>query len=290
MTLGRLLREPLVHFLALAAVIFVAYGLLNHHGLSTKERIEVDSMRVEHLAGLFAKSWQRPPTAEELKGLVDDYVTGEIYYRQAKAMGLDVDDTVVRQRLRMKMELLNDADVDSLTPGDEDLAKYLETHPDEFMIDAEVTFDQVFLDKEKRGDNLLSAAQEILVKLRAGTITDFSTVGDQTLLPSSMSSAPLRSISRQFGDDFSKSLADFPVGTWSGPVTSSFGLHLVKVNSIAAAQVPTLAEVRNDVLREWKADKRKEIQRQRMAEYAKQYDIVINLGEANSAQKTEAKP
>jgi hypothetical protein len=290
MIVGRLLRQPLLHFLALAAVIFFAYGLLNHHGLSTKERIEVDNMRVEQLAGLFTKSWQRPPTAEELKGLVDDYVTGEIYYRQAKALGLDVDDMVVRQRLRMKMELLNDADVDSLTPSDEDLAKYLETHPDEFMIDPDFTFDQVFLDKEKRGDALLNAAQELLVTLRAGTVTDFSAAGDQTLLPSTMSSAPLASISRQFGDDFSKSLADLPVGTWSGPLTSTYGLHLVKVNSKTAAQVPALSEVRNDVLREWKADKRKEVQKQRLAEFAKHYDIVINLGETSNAQKTEAKP
>ena len=58
------------------------------------------------MAATFTRTWQRPPTETELKGLVDDYVREEIATREALAMGLDRDDTVIRRRLRQKLEFL----------------------------------------------------------------------------------------------------------------------------------------------------------------------------------------
>src|SRR5690606_13784774 len=101
--LKRLFKEPLVHFLLLALVIFAAYGLFNGAGAQQPAGIVVTTPKVEQMAALFAKTWQRPPTPDELKGLIDDYVKEEILVRQALELGLDKDDTVVRRRLRQKM-------------------------------------------------------------------------------------------------------------------------------------------------------------------------------------------
>ena len=100
--LRRLLKEPLLHFLALALLIFPAYHLLNRGEMEKPQSIVVTAAKIEQLAAIFTKTWQRPPTAEEFKGLIDDYVKEEIYVREAIALGLDSDDTVIRRRLRLE--------------------------------------------------------------------------------------------------------------------------------------------------------------------------------------------
>ncbi len=103
----KLLREPLLHFLLIGAAIFVVFGLVNDRNSGDADnQVVVSAGRVEQLANIFTKTWQRPATAEELKGLIDDFVLEEIYYRQAVAMGIDRDDTVIRRRLRQKFEFL----------------------------------------------------------------------------------------------------------------------------------------------------------------------------------------
>ncbi len=110
----RVLREPLVHFLLLGGVLFLIFGLTNQTGTTNSDqRIVVSAGRIEQLATVFGKTWQRPPTSKELKGLIDDFVLEEVYYRQAVAMGIDRDDTIIRRRLRQKLEFLTD-DVSSL--------------------------------------------------------------------------------------------------------------------------------------------------------------------------------
>jgi hypothetical protein len=283
----RILREPLVHFLALALMIFIAYGLLSRQGLSTRERIEVGSTKIEQLTGLFTKSWQRPPTAAELKGLIDDYVTTEIYSREALAMGLDTDDSVIRQRLRMKMELLTEVTVDALSPRDEELAKYLSDHAEQFQGEPQFAIEQVFLSREKRGTALQADAASLLEALRSGAVTDPGLIGDPTLLPQAMPLSRLSAISGEFGAEFADATSGLQVGVWSGPVNSAYGLHLVKVGSKKGGSTPTLAEVRDAVLREWKADRREEIRQQTLAAYASKYDIVVDRVTADPLPTSE---
>src|SRR5687768_16981774 len=101
--LKSLLKEPLLHFLLLALAIFAVHGLVVEAGNKTDE-IVITAPKIEQMATLFAKTWQRSPTSEELKGLIDDHVKEEILVRQALALGIDRDDTVIRRRLRQKME------------------------------------------------------------------------------------------------------------------------------------------------------------------------------------------
>ena len=97
---SRILREPLLHFTAIALLIFGFYYMVTPAGPpSHSGSIVVSSGKIEQMAAIFARTFQRPPSPEELKGLIDDYVTEEIYVREAMALGLDTDDTVIRRRL-----------------------------------------------------------------------------------------------------------------------------------------------------------------------------------------------
>ena len=51
--------------------------------------------------------------------------------------------------------------------------------------------------------------------------------------------------------------------SWTGPIASGFGLHIVRVSERREGRVPALGEVRDAVMREWTNDKRKELENER---------------------------
>ena len=103
---SRLVREPLVHFLLIGAAVFGLHALVGGSQQEQRDKIVVTEGRVHQLAQVFTKTWQRPPTTQELRGLIDAYVKEEVYYREALKLGLDRDDTLIRRRMQEKMEIL----------------------------------------------------------------------------------------------------------------------------------------------------------------------------------------
>jgi len=144
----RMLKEPLLHFLLLGAGLFVAYGITQTPGNAGPNEIVITQGQIEHLVTGFTRTWQRPPTSEELAGLVRDRVREEVYYREAMAMGLDKDDTVIRRRLRQKMEFVSADIADQAVPSDAELDAYLNAHPDKFLTEPRFSFSQVYLDPD----------------------------------------------------------------------------------------------------------------------------------------------
>jgi parvulin-like peptidyl-prolyl isomerase len=200
----------------------------------------------------------RPPTAVELKGLVEDYVAEEVYYREAVAMGLDRDDTVIRRRLRQKMEFISEDIANSVEPSEAQLQEYLADNPGKFARPAELSLRQVYLNAGRRGDSVRADAEKLLAELQAGRgPADLAEAGDPTMLPATMEAASPQAIANAFGQEFAQQVDEAPVGQWSGPIESAFGLHLVRVDERVAAKAPTLGEIRPVVLREWQAEQRR---------------------------------
>jgi hypothetical protein len=273
--LRRLLKEPLAHFLALALVIFAVYGALNPSGAEKPDRIVVTGPKIEQIAGLFAKTWQRPPTVAELKGLIDDYVKEEIFVREALALGLDKNDTVIRRRLRLKMEFLSNAEIEALAPTDAELDAYLKANPGKFEIDPMMAFRQIYLNPERRGDRIDQDAASILEALLTNAPTDPATLGDATLLPAELPVASKTSISGTFGHEFAEALDKAAPGQWTGPIKSAFGLHIIRVMERETGRIPALDEAREVVAREWAYDKRNALQDARLDELLKRYEVII---------------
>ena len=67
----------------------------------------------------------------------------------------------------------------------------------------------------------------------------------------------LSQVARDFGEQFAKQLGTMPLKDGTGPVASSFGLHLVRINARKAADLPALEAVRPQVLRKWENEQRK---------------------------------
>lgn len=257
-------REPLVHFLVLGALLFAAYALWSPaSGGAAGRKIVVDGALVDHLADTFALTWQRAPTESELAALVDDHVKEEILYREAVALGLDKDDVVVRRRLRQKMEFLSEDVALMAEPSDAELEAYLAAHPDDFRVDALVSFRHVFLSAERRGAAIDRDAERILEALRRTDpaddgAKDSAAHGDPFLLPSHFEDLAVSDVAEQLGAGFAAELEKQPKNVWSGPLRSEFGLHLVLVTERVETRLPSFGEIREAVEREWRAAKRLE--------------------------------
>jgi len=269
------LREPLVHFLLLALLIFAGYGLVGTGADDKPDSIVVTAPKIEQMATLFAKTWQRPPTADELAGLIDDYVKEEILVREALELRLDQDDTVVRRRLRQKMEFLSAADVEALAPTEAELQAYLTANPAAFEIDPMLSFEQIFLNPERHGNASEQDAASILEVLLSEPAADPALLGDASLLPPELPLTGKRIVGQMFGADFAEAIDKATPGQWTGPILSGFGLHLVRVTKREPGRVPALEEVREAVARDWTNARRKELEDRRFAELLKRYVVTI---------------
>ena len=107
--------------------------------------------RIAALATAFQRTWQRPPTASELDGLIREYIREEVSTREAIVLGLEKDDSIIRRRLRQKLEFVSEDVAAQTEPTDDQLRAYLRGHPDTFRVEPRFTFSQVFLNPERRG-------------------------------------------------------------------------------------------------------------------------------------------
>ena len=272
----RVLHEPLAHFLLLGLLVFAGFKLASRNDAGEPGKIVVTQAQVESLVNGFSRTWQRPPTTLELEGLIREYIREEVCTREALALGLDKDDTVIRRRLRQKLEFISDSVASQAEPTDEQLQKYLQAHPDGFRGERQFSFTQVYLDTQKHGENLTRDANQMLVELRlAGSKPDVSKMGDSFLLEPNYEALPAGEVSKQFGEKFTARLAEVPVGEWSGPIESGYGVHLVLVTDRRGELVPALADVRDAVKRDWVNAQRSETNERFYQTLLKRYTVTI---------------
>jgi len=263
------MREPLLHFLLGGAGLFLLFNIVADSDRASDDQIVVTSGQIEHLVTLFVKTRQRAPSDVELRGLIDDYVLEEVFYREALAIGLDRDDTIVRRRLRQKIEFLLD-DFTAVEPTDADLQQLLDSQPDRFRRDARIFFEQVYLKNESS-----DAAASTLAMLQAGD-SDPSRFAESHLIEYRFDDASETVIAAQFGDAFTAELFALEPGQWVGPIDSPFGVHLVRVKQIVAGFVPALADIRAIVEREWLVDFRAAAQQKIIEQMKARYTVTVD--------------
>ncbi len=272
------LREPLVHFLILGALLFL-YFQWKGNSRPESRRIVISAGEIQHLEAGFARTWQRPPSANELKTLIDDYVKEEIATREAVSMGLDQNDTIIRRRLRQKLEYLSEDLTAASAPTDAELRAWLSSHPDAFQGEPQVAFRQVYVNASQRGESAAqNEAKRLLAVLRSGG-PSVATVhlGDASLLPPEQALEPLSEVTKTFGQEFTGSIEKLETGKWSGPVESAFGLHLVLVSQKTDPPAANLEEIRPQVEREVQQEKRKAQLEAMYQTLLKKYSVTIEF-------------
>jgi hypothetical protein len=276
--MSRLVKDPLVHFLLIGVALFAVAAMRGDPVTGGRERIVITAAQVEQARAAAAALQGREPTADELRALMEPTVRDEVMYRQALALGLDVNDDEVRRRLIEKMTYLTQDLADPEPSSEAVLRAFYDSSPELFTIPSLVSFDQVFFSPGSRGDALDADAAAGLAALRAGRAA--AEVGDRTPLRESYDDAPREQVAVLFGDDLAAALFGSEPGEWTGPFRSDFGLHAVRLRSRSAARLPPYEEIAARVAEEYAAQRRREANEQAYREMRLGYDVVIELPEA----------
>ncbi|HWZ71955.1 MAG TPA: peptidylprolyl isomerase [Casimicrobiaceae bacterium] len=272
----KFLREPLVHFIALGALVFLLFHFNADRDAPQDGKIVVTPGKVEQLVTGFSRTWHRPPTQQELDGLVEDHIREEVLYREALAMGLDKDDTIVRRRMRQKLEFLTEDAGAAVLPTDQDLQSWLDQHPEKFRVEPEIAFSQVYFNTGRRGESASAAAAKAYARLnRAGRNIAPLELGDPTMLPHDLPLSRVDEVASVFGKEFAQQVSQLEPGSWGGPVQSSYGWHLVYVSERTEGRSRPLSEVREGVQREWLTARRNEIVDATYRKLREKYAIVV---------------
>ena len=220
--LKQLMREPLLHFLLLGALIFAGFSLVSRHSSGEPGKIVITQGQLASMREGFFRIRQREPVREEWEGLIRERVREEVYYREALALGMDKDDSIIRRRLQQKLEFVSDDVAAQAEPTDGELNAYLQAHPASFRVESRIAFRQVFLNPEKHGKNLARDAAQLLAQLnQEGGKTDLSGLGDAIMLDRQYDALPAAEAGR-LGEKFAKTLAGLSPGQWQGPVSASW--------------------------------------------------------------------
>ncbi len=271
MPLKDLWREPLLHFLLIGAGLFGLYAMQNEIEPETPNRIVITPGQTAQLVDRFQRTWSRKPTDEEMRGLIENFVREEIFYREALAMGLDRDDPLVRQRMRQKLEFMLE-DLSAATIDEAGVADYFARNAERYRIESQLTFRQVYLDPARHAD-LDTAMAKLRIELENGA--DPETVGDRTMLPPAFELASESELARNFGAQFATQVLDLPVSSWTGPVYSAFGAHLVRIDERVDARIPELAEVRAEVRRDYQVERQREQKDLAYQQLREGYEVIV---------------
>ena len=161
------LREPLVHFLLAGLGLFLFFAWRGEAVDPESRTITITEEQVGRLAASWAQTWQRPPSQNEIDALIRDYVKEEVYYREGLRLGLDQDDTIIRRRMRSKMEFLANSELENETPTDATLQALLDKNPQAYAADARYSFDQIYLGAQD-DDATRSRATRLLARVEQG--------------------------------------------------------------------------------------------------------------------------
>jgi hypothetical protein len=277
--LTRLFKEPLIQFLIIGAAIYGAYAVFGTPEEDYRDNIIlVDSNRINAMVSEWESRWQRPPTRQEIDGLIQQYIKEDVLYRQAVSMGLNEDDPITRRRMAQKLEFLTSDLAQLQEPAEGELEAFFEENEADYRDPDRISFSHIFIDPDARGDATLDDAEVLLAQLKAAgePTEEMLQQGDRFMLQNYFAAASELDIRRQLGSGFAESVIVLEPGRWHGPVLSGYGVHLVYVFDFQAAPAPQFAAVRERVLEDWHTVKREEFNQQFLESLKERFEIIVD--------------
>jgi peptidyl-prolyl cis-trans isomerase C len=275
--LRRWLREPLLHFLLAGALIFAIYELLNpaSNRIDRANQIVLTKDDVRQLAVHWLAQGRPPPTAEQMRALVEQRVSEEILFREALALGLDKDDEIIKRRLAQKMGFLAE-DVAALQdPSNSQLRAWFGQNSDRFALPPRASFRHLYFSFDRPGAHERAAAALGKIAGRPTDAPELASVADPFMFQDYYAERAPEQIAKEFGPDFAKAVFQLKPGGWQGPLQSGYGWHLVFVDAIESGRVPAFEEVEPDVKAAWLDQKQREVKKAAFEAMRARYTVVV---------------
>ena len=277
--LTRLFTEPLIQFLIIGACIYGAYALFGTPEEDFRDTtVHVDSDRINAFISEWESRWNRPPTRDEINGLIQSYIKEDVLFRQAVAMGLNEDDPITRRRMAQKLEFLTSDLAMMVQPAEGELEQYFNDNSEIYLAPDRMTFSQIYFDPDSRGNTTLVDAAEALVQLQAaGVPTEESMqMGDGFMLQSDFVSVTPAEAARQMGSGFVEAVVQLEPVAWHGPVLSGYGVHLVYMYDYQKSPPAIFEDVQAAVLENWQLEQRDKFNAVFLENLKTRYEIVID--------------
>lgn len=249
-----------------------AEDALTAHAPANARRIELGAEALDALTREQAKQTGRQPSAELRELALRDYLDREVLYREAQALDLGRDDVIVKRRLIQKMEALLDAAVPAAEPTDAEVSAWFWAHTAELERPAKVSLTHVFFRRDRIDGDLEHVAAEAIASLEGGAAP--SSMGDPFVRGSTFASRSRDELATIFGADFAARVMEAPEERWSGPIPSSFGWHLVRIDAREGAHLPEISEVRPRIVAALVSERRDRARRETLDRLRSQYEIV----------------
>jgi parvulin-like peptidyl-prolyl isomerase len=277
--IGRWLREPLLHFLLIGAALFAVDAALRpaareDHG---SKQIQLREGDLSQLLLAFQAQWRRQPTPEELSRLIEDRIREEVLYREALAMGLDQDDSIVKRRMAQKMQFLAEDVAAAREPSTDELRSWYAAHRGEFALPPRVSFRHAYFSPDRRGERAQAEAAEALTRL-SGQPQDSplaASLADSFMFQDYYGDRSTEQLARDFGPRFAQAVSRLTPGSWQGPIESGYGWHLVFVDSLIPGRTPDFEEIEPDVKTAWLTDQKEQAWRKAYDEMRAKYTVLL---------------
>jgi peptidyl-prolyl cis-trans isomerase C len=289
---GRLLREPLLHFVLVAFVLFIGYRMLHPatEADQRSNRIELTTDDFVQMSVAWLAQGRPPPSPEQLQNLIEVQVREEVLYREALVLGLDRDDTIVKRRLAQKMEFLADQIASTIDPTTDELKSWFANNEQLFALSPRITFRHLYFSPDQRGEHAREAATEAATTLigKSGDWPEGPALADPFMFQDRYVDRSFDEMAKLFGLDFARALLGLKPGSWQGPIESGYGWHLVFVEASSLARVPAFEEIESDVKSEWLAEQRAQARRKSYEAMRARYQVI--LPEAAADEPKAANP
>lgn len=265
-------REPLVTFTLAGACLFAGYAWLNPGAsIEAKTPVRVGQGEIRWLAETFSSQWRRDPTDEEMNGLIGTLVQEHLLAREARTLGLDVDDTIIRRRLAQKLAFLVEETAQIQNPDDVELRKYQAANAERYLSAPQISFRQIFYSPNRRANALDDAAADL-----AGLSPGDWPAGDPLPLEATYSRLDPAGVSALFGPSFAEAVARLTPGVWAGPLKSAYGVHLVLVTESEEGGPRPFEAVRASLLHDWRRQKASDASAAYIDKLRRKYGVTID--------------
>jgi len=257
------LREPLLHFIVLGAVLFGADHLLASRD-DDPHTIVIDAEVDKHAIQVFKEARGRDPNSDELYALRKVWLDNEVLYREGLALGLDRGDTAIRERVIFKALSMVDAGVKLPTIDEAVLRAWFESHRQKYDEPARYDFEEAVM----AGDRSESAARAFAQALNAGA------PGEVQADLRVFTARPQENIVQSYGADFATALAAAATGDWQA-LPSKGGSRVIRLKSVTAPKPATFDDVSGLVLQDWTDSVMSEQRSVAVHALARKYDVKV---------------
>jgi len=268
----KLLREPLVHFVLLGVVLFICHGIWERWVSKTDYTVVISPEEIQRQAAIFMAENNRGLTESDKQGLIFAHKEEQVLMREALRLGLDEDDTIIRRRLAQKMRFMLTEDTPPPAPDDAELEKWFEVNKAKFALPTERAFSHIYYSPGEH-ENVEAAAK---ADLSLANSENWQTLGNPFIEQRQFSLINQSDLTRKMGHNFARAIFELPYSAdWQGPIESSFGLHLVRLDGRTVGRMPTFEQAKEEITFVWQEQALRAANQQRLADVLNKYEVVV---------------